>query len=58
MNNYILSLLDLLVGFISVLTDIAWRTTVGFFAGNFVCKLIKFLQVYFIDAFLQTHFKI
>ena len=36
---------DLLVGIINVPTDIAWRTTVGFYAGNVACKAIKYMQV-------------
>ncbi|XP_076643275.1 crustacean cardioactive peptide receptor [Halictus rubicundus] len=40
-----LALADLLVGLISVLTDIIWRTTVTWHAGNVACKLIKFMQV-------------
>ncbi|XP_076278875.1 crustacean cardioactive peptide receptor isoform X3 [Lasioglossum baleicum] len=39
-----LALADLLVGLISVVTDIIWRTTVTWHAGNFACKLIKFMQ--------------
>ena len=35
---------DLLVGLISVLTDIIWRTTVAWYAGNIACKLIRFMQ--------------
>ncbi|PNF30488.1 Cardioacceleratory peptide receptor [Cryptotermes secundus] len=35
---------DLSVGLISVLTDIAWRLTVVWYAGNAFCKIIKFLQ--------------
>lgn len=35
---------DLLVGFISVLTDIVWRTTVTWHAGNAACKLVRFVQ--------------
>ncbi|XP_076382323.1 crustacean cardioactive peptide receptor isoform X2 [Megalopta genalis] len=39
-----LALADLLVGLISVLTDIIWRTTVTWHAGNVACKLIRFMQ--------------
>ncbi|KAK0082640.1 hypothetical protein PV326_007093, partial [Microctonus aethiopoides] len=39
-----LALADLLVGLISVLTDIVWRTTVIWHAGNIACKLIRFSQ--------------
>ncbi|XP_043276719.1 cardioacceleratory peptide receptor isoform X3 [Venturia canescens] len=40
-----LALADLLVGLISVLTDIVWRTTVAWHAGNVACKLVRFSQV-------------
>jgi hypothetical protein len=36
---------DLSVGLISVLTDIIWRFTVTWHAGNVACKLIRFSQV-------------
>ncbi|XP_015182902.1 PREDICTED: cardioacceleratory peptide receptor-like isoform X1 [Polistes dominula] len=39
-----LAFADLLVGLISVLTDIIWRTTVTWHAGNIACKLIRFMQ--------------
>ncbi|XP_046420552.1 cardioacceleratory peptide receptor [Neodiprion pinetum] len=39
-----LAFADLLVGLISVLTDIVWRTTVAWYAGNVACKLIRFMQ--------------
>ncbi|XP_032672759.1 cardioacceleratory peptide receptor-like [Odontomachus brunneus] len=39
-----LAFADLLVGLISVLTDIVWRTTVTWHAGNVACKLIRFMQ--------------
>jgi hypothetical protein len=38
-------LTDLSVGLISVLTDIVWRATVAWYAGNAACKIIRFLQV-------------
>ncbi|KDR17833.1 hypothetical protein L798_06780, partial [Zootermopsis nevadensis] len=46
MNYFImhLALADLSVGLISVLTDIVWRATVVWYAGNAACKIIKFLQ--------------
>ncbi|XP_069697680.1 cardioacceleratory peptide receptor-like isoform X2 [Periplaneta americana] len=46
MNFFIMQLAvaDLTVGLISVLTDIVWRITVTWHAGNFACKLIRFLQ--------------
>ncbi|KAF4524896.1 hypothetical protein B566_EDAN015552 [Ephemera danica] len=37
-------LTDMSVGLISVLTDIVWRITVAWNAGNAACKLIRFLQ--------------
>lgn len=36
---------DLLVGVISVLTDMIWHITVAWYGGNILCKTIKFLQV-------------
>ena len=36
---------DLSVGLISVTTDIAWHVTVQWFAGNTMCKLVRYLQV-------------
>ncbi|XP_046390486.1 cardioacceleratory peptide receptor-like isoform X2 [Ischnura elegans] len=46
MNFFImhLAIADLSVGLISVLTDIVWRMTVSWNAGNVACKLIRFLQ--------------
>ncbi|XP_051171937.1 cardioacceleratory peptide receptor-like [Leptopilina boulardi] len=46
MNFFIkqLAFADLMVGLISVLTDIIWRTTVTWYAGNIACKLIRFMQ--------------
>lgn len=38
-------ILDLSVGLVSVLTDILWKTIIGFHGGVVLCKLIKFLQV-------------
>lgn len=35
---------DLAVGLINVSTDIVWRITVAWHAGNILCKLIRFLQ--------------
>lgn len=39
-----LSFTDLSVGLLNVLTDIIWRITVTWEAGNLACKLIKFIQ--------------
>lgn len=39
------SFTDLSVGLISVLTDIIWRLTIAWNAGNVACKVIRFLQV-------------
>ncbi|XP_012265516.2 cardioacceleratory peptide receptor-like isoform X2 [Athalia rosae] len=39
-----LAFADLLVGLISVLTDIVWRSTITWYAGNVACKIIRFMQ--------------
>ncbi|KOC62774.1 Cardioacceleratory peptide receptor [Habropoda laboriosa] len=39
-----LAFADLLVGLIIVLTDIIWKITVTWHAGNVACKLIRFMQ--------------
>ncbi|GAB6019981.1 hypothetical protein CHUAL_002735 [Chamberlinius hualienensis] len=46
MNFFImhLAIADLSVGIISVLTDIVWKLTVSWYAGNSGCKIIRFLQ--------------
>ncbi|XP_076255315.1 cardioacceleratory peptide receptor-like isoform X2 [Rhynchophorus ferrugineus] len=46
MNFFIrqLAIADLTVGLVNVSTDIAWRITVAWYAGNILCKLIRFLQ--------------
>ncbi|XP_068084322.1 cardioacceleratory peptide receptor-like [Anabrus simplex] len=46
MNFFImqLALADLTVGLISVLTDIIWRITITWHAGNIACKIIRYLQ--------------
>ncbi|XP_046631347.1 cardioacceleratory peptide receptor-like [Daphnia pulicaria] len=47
MNYFIkhLAIADLSVGVISVLTDIVWKITVAWHAGNIACKVIRFSQV-------------
>ncbi|KAL0266491.1 UNVERIFIED_CONTAM: hypothetical protein PYX00_009010 [Menopon gallinae] len=40
-----LAIADLSVGLVSVLTDIIWRFTVEWKAGNIVCKIVKYSQV-------------
>ncbi|XP_065219480.1 cardioacceleratory peptide receptor-like isoform X2 [Planococcus citri] len=47
MNFFIMHLAfaDLLVGLVNVLVDIMWRITITWHAGNFGCKLIRYLQV-------------
>ncbi|KAF7267530.1 hypothetical protein GWI33_019236 [Rhynchophorus ferrugineus] len=40
-----LAFADLSVGLISVLTDIIWRMTIAWYAGDISCKFIKFAQV-------------
>ncbi|KAH8310921.1 hypothetical protein KR044_003471 [Drosophila immigrans] len=37
--------LDLFVGLLNVLTDIIWRITISWRAGNLACKVIRFSQV-------------
>ncbi|BET00264.1 receptor [Nesidiocoris tenuis] len=46
MNFFIMQLAvaDLCVGVLSVLTDIVWRSTVAWNAGNTACKVIRFSQ--------------
>ncbi|XP_058453297.1 cardioacceleratory peptide receptor [Malaya genurostris] len=46
MNFFIkqLAIADLCVGLLSVLTDIIWRMTVSWRAGNAACKAIRFAQ--------------
>ncbi|XP_073988617.1 cardioacceleratory peptide receptor-like [Rhodnius prolixus] len=46
MNFFItqLALADLCVGVLSVLTDIIWRSTIAWNAGNIACKVIRFSQ--------------
>ncbi|XP_076048545.1 cardioacceleratory peptide receptor-like isoform X2 [Oratosquilla oratoria] len=39
-----LALADLSVGLISVLTDIVWKSTVSWNAGNAACKIVRFAQ--------------
>jgi len=36
---------DLCVAFVSVLTDIIWRLTVQWYAGDVLCRVVKFMQV-------------
>lgn len=36
---------DLLVGLSYVFADIVWRITIGFYGGNIVCKIVRYLQV-------------
>ncbi|XP_064554505.1 cardioacceleratory peptide receptor isoform X2 [Drosophila montana] len=47
MNYFIrqLALADLCVGLLNVLTDIIWRITISWRAGNVACKVIRFSQV-------------
>lgn len=41
---------DLLVGIVSVFIDILQRITITWHAGNFGCKLIRYLQVSTVEA--------
>lgn len=42
--NLIENFPDLSIGIVHVLVDIIWRMTVSWLAGDFLCRLIKFLQ--------------
>ncbi|CAG2165006.1 unnamed protein product [Oppiella nova] len=46
MNFFImhLAVADLTVGLVSVATDIAWKTTVSFYGGNLLCKVVRYSQ--------------
>ncbi|XP_063696411.1 cardioacceleratory peptide receptor isoform X1 [Culicoides brevitarsis] len=46
MNYFIcqLAIADLFVGLLNVLTDIIWRLTVSWRAGEIACKVIRFMQ--------------
>ncbi|KAF5297808.1 hypothetical protein FQA39_LY11957 [Lamprigera yunnana] len=46
MNFFIrqLAIADLSVGLINVSTDIVWRITISWYAGNILCKFIRFMQ--------------
>ncbi|KAH3752377.1 hypothetical protein DPMN_186994 [Dreissena polymorpha] len=46
MNMFIINLAcaDLAVGCVLVLTDIVWKLTITWYAGNVGCKLVKFAQ--------------
>ena len=41
----VVSAADLSVGFLSVLVDLIWRLTEEWYAGNAMCKLVKYVQV-------------
>ncbi|OQR69172.1 cardioacceleratory peptide receptor-like [Tropilaelaps mercedesae] len=47
MNFFImhLAIADLLVGLVNVLTDILWKITVEWHAGNAMCKIVRYAQV-------------
>jgi neuropeptide S receptor 1 len=36
---------DLMVGCVSVLTDLSWKVTVYWYAGNVMCHIVRYLQV-------------
>lgn len=40
-----LAIADLSVGLVSVLTDIIWKFTIEWKAGNIICKVVKYSQV-------------
>ncbi|CAH1797152.1 unnamed protein product [Owenia fusiformis] len=41
-----LAIADLIVTFFCIITDAIWASTVEWFAGNVMCKIIKFMQVF------------
>ncbi|KAK3602562.1 hypothetical protein CHS0354_021150 [Potamilus streckersoni] len=47
MHYFILNLAiaDLAVGIMNVLTDLVWKITIYWYAGNALCKIVKFAQV-------------
>lgn len=44
-----LAIADLSVGLVNVLTDIIWKITIEWNAGNIACKVVRFSQVFFIS---------
>ena len=48
-----LAIADLIVTFFAIVSDAIWTSTVQWFGGNFMCKLIKFLQVF--GLYLSTY---
>lgn len=44
---------DLIVTFFCNVTDVVWALTVQWFAGNFACKLVKYLQLF--GLYLSTY---
>ena len=43
--NVLVLLLDICVALISVLTDIVWKITLHWYAGDVVCRVVRYLQV-------------
>jgi len=41
-----MSVADLLVAMVSVMTDIIWRITEHWYAGAAMCKIVRYLQVH------------
>lgn len=48
-----LALADLIVTFFCMLTDAVWSSTVQWLAGNFLCKTIRYMQVF--GLYLSTY---
>uniref|UniRef100_X1YZA9 G-protein coupled receptors family 1 profile domain-containing protein n=1 Tax=Capitella teleta TaxID=283909 RepID=X1YZA9_CAPTE len=48
-----LAIADLLVTFFCIVSEAVWASTIQWFAGNFMCKLVKFLQVF--GLYLSTY---
>ena len=44
---------DLIVTFFCNVTEVAWQSTIQWLAGNFMCKIVKFMQVF--GLYLSTY---
>ncbi|XP_064597854.1 cardioacceleratory peptide receptor-like [Liolophura sinensis] len=55
MNYFImhLAIADLSAGLVNVLTDIVWKTTVEWYAGNIICKIVRYCQA--VVTFASTY---
>lgn len=48
-----LTIADLLVTTFCILTDAVWKLTVEWYGGNFLCKVVKFMQMF--SLYLSTY---